>query len=141
MGLNFRKYFILLFVASIIMGYSLVRGEDWEVIAVTKKAKYLCNTKECLQVSDNKVRVWTRTDYVKPPSETITAWDVDYSLDYWEIDCKERVKAVLEVQVYDSKGGIKNRYNYYSNPDRSGIAPGTIGEALYQAVCKDAPSS
>jgi hypothetical protein len=139
-----RKYKKIVFpflILCILLGYTLVRGEDWEVIAVTKKAKYLCSAKDCLHVSDNIVRVWTKTDYVKPPGKGNSAWNVDYSLDYWEIDCLKREKAVLEVVVYNSKGEIKKRYEYYSNPDRSGISPGTIGEALYQSVCSTKKSS
>ena len=53
---------------------------------------------------------------------------------YWRIDCSRRTITVLDGADYDAHGNVIGSVDP-QYPEMAYIAPGSIGEELYRAVC------
>ena len=123
-------------------------GADW--IAVGERPKLYFNSRTITISSKGTLKVWLlqpadkeMIDKVKDmsleerrskkaPLRNVEDWGSTMTLA--EFDCKERTSRPLEIQQYDKEG--KPMDYYPCDYSMMGIAPGSLMEVLFEAVCR-----
>jgi hypothetical protein len=137
----------VLLIGLAIFGNAEVWGEDWKIYnyRVTGDTFHYYDAESVTRPSENIVRVWTKTIYSeKDINDFVTKYgqgakSIGHTRALKEIECKEKKLRLLSLNVY-SKGGDMLMMADESALKEFGewnfIAPETILESLYKAVCE-----
>ena len=131
----------VILIGLIVFGYVEVWATDWRLFDFDDEETDYYDAESVTRPFRNIVRVWIRSDFTeKGIIEKVKQLgkeyvDVEYAMSEEEIDCLDRKRRTLSVNVYSKGGKI-----IYSN-SREGrwdyIPSGGMGEFLYKAVCKN----
>ena len=113
---------------------------DWTVNFATENFTYLYDQENIDEVSPGILRIkqkWFPSpkkaeEMVQEDGLRYTNWD--HSLLLTELDCGKRQQRLLAILEYDKSGNV----TYIEDHSDSGwifLIPGSVGEALFRAVC------
>jgi len=115
-------------------------GADWTVNFATENFTYLFDQENIEEVSSGILRIWQKwLPSPKKVEEMIQEDEVryikwDHSLLLTELDCGEGQQRLLEILEYDTSGNITCMENH-SDSGWIFLIPGSVGEALFKAIC------
>ncbi len=123
-----------------IFGYAEVWGADWKLYYVEEEFLAYYDAQSITRPSKNIIRVWVRWDWrekgkldmVKDFGKIME--NLSHSKLLIEMDYVEKKDHWLSWIDYDHKGKIINSFSSPSEWDF--VTPETVGESLYEAVCK-----
>jgi hypothetical protein len=117
-----------------------VYGADWKLYNSNEQFVASHDAQSITHPSKDIVRLWTRFDYTE---KGVLGWvknlgkkyeNLSYVKGLWEINCLEKMRRILSMTDYDNKGNV---IHSTSSPDEwKFIIPETMGESLYNEVCK-----
>ena len=132
---------VILIIGLMMIGYAEAWGEDWKLgYSDSRTGQYYYDAENIIYPSPDVIRVWVKgivTDEIinaaaKDIGEKYR--DLSYLIFLTEINCKDKIMGDLKTTFY-SKQGVA-MISLPSTGDRYPISPGSMGEALYKAVCK-----
>ena len=113
-------------VLILVLGFTIccteVWGADWKEFAETTAGIFYYDKASVTSPSKGFFRVWIH-NVNKHETSLI------------EIACREKDYRVLDVVGYDEVDHIKDRYDYYDNPDWLVISQNTVPEPLHSILC------
>ena len=98
-------------------------GADWKEFAEATTGTFYYDATSVRSPSTGMVRVWIH-NVTKHETSLI------------EFNCGGGSYRVLDLVEYDESGRVKNRHDYYDNPNWSTISPKSIPEPLRPIVCQ-----
>lgn len=125
--LLFALPFLFLYINA--NAYEPTRG--YEKVTESDSGKSFFIHKKSIQRKSNFVYFWMESDSV-PPRYALSA---SHTQAYSVIDCKNRLLDDVEVTIFSHAGDVLDSYSYKFR-DWTPIAPGSVNEGLYKAVCK-----
>lgn len=128
-----RKYLIALlcFLFTITSCFA----EGW--IKITDKKYAMIDT---IETTNNNVYIYFWNKHLNDKSKVFTNFEnlykskVWYSLDYTQVDCKNKKFYIQEIYVYDLKGNVLGSYSKHSQEFR--ITPDSYSDMVYLEACK-----
>jgi len=134
-----KKVFLLaVLLFCFLSGQDMVKGEEWK--SFTNKqgdGSYFSYDREnVVRVSTTTLLVWEKR--VVPTQGKFTAMKKKgepIKMRLWEINCKKRTGKLLLIKEFDQEGNLLSSINTDESTQAELIAPRSIGEALYKAVC------
>ena len=115
-------------------------GADWTVNSANENFTYLYDQEKIEEISSGILRIWQK--WLPSPKEVekmvqedalrYTNWD--HSLLLTELDCGKRHQRLLAILEYDKNGNV-TYIEDYSDSDWIFLIPGSVGEALFEAIC------
>lgn len=120
---------------------SLSFSAEWVYIIRTDDFSCHYDKASIKRMPDNIVRVWWKVIFYTEKEITRKEFgdrykDLEHSLSLIQINCNEKKHSILETIYYDSKGSIIYTIGNSSGKE-SFIPPETIGDILYEIVCKN----
>ena len=140
MKLLLVKLGVIFFIFTI-FGYVKVWGADWRSYGESSIGVYYYDADGITRPSKNIVRVWEKVVYSakgvkKHVEESGKRYEnLSHSLNLWEVDCVEKKERILQTTEYLKDGTVLSSTQSQKTP-WSFVSPTSIGEALYEAVCK-----
>jgi hypothetical protein len=138
-----KRYEVMFAVIGLIIFFSCLEGwgADWQLYATTRTGHGSYDAEGMTRQSNGIVQVWTKLmfsdegkkDYVAGLGETFK--DVTYTICFEELDCDGKRNRVLQITAYSKEGKVVSTSSYDRNPWKY-IAPETVNQALFNAVCK-----
>jgi hypothetical protein len=128
------------FFGLVIVGHLEASGADWKDYGKTDYGDCFYDAGSVTRLSENMIRVWTKTVYSKNDSIRMLIEhgehyeNVSYSVTLWVINCSEKMYHFLSVQDCSREGAVlfseevKKEWDFF--------APGSIDETLYERICK-----
>jgi hypothetical protein len=134
----------IVLIGLVIFGYGEVLGADWRLYAtVLDGDEFYYDASSIIRPSRNIVRVWTKTvvsnnsikEYVDKLGSSFQL--LSHKIILLEIDCTEKKDLLLQTTGYANDGKILMSVTVKeSEKEWVFILPDTVGEPLYEAVCK-----
>lgn len=147
-----HKFFYLYFLPLVLLilpsvGFCATESNvKWEFYGKSKTGNTYYYSVTGATASPDVVSVWsykTVTDDEKKekiesvkkenPEDTIKYRDYAYSISKLEVDCPKKISRAKEIILYSTAGRILD--DAVLNSEWEKIAPGSIGEMLYQKIC------
>ena len=137
-----KRYGVILAVFTLtLFSYAEGWGADWKVYSSTDYGIRSYDAESMIRPSKGVVRVWTKllynekaiTDTVKEKGDMYKT--LSYTMVFDEFICAEKEKRLLALIDYSTDGKILFSANYKESK-WSFIVPESVGESLYNAVCK-----
>jgi len=131
----------VILIGLIILTYAEVWGTDWKVYGETDKATFYYDTESITHPSKDVVRVWTKQVYTeKGIIEMVGDFGeifrtLNDSIDLREYHCVDKKYCLLYITFYSTDGEVLSTVNY-SEPMWYFIVPRSIGEDIYDILCK-----
>jgi hypothetical protein len=115
-------------------------GADWAVHLANENFTYLYDHENIEERPAGILRVWQKwlpslqkvNEVVKERGLGYENWD--YTLFLTEINCKVGLQRLLQIAEYDTGGKVIDA-EYYCDDCWIFIIPGSVGEALFEALC------
>jgi len=115
-------------------------GADWRFNFATENFIYLYDEENIEGVSSGILRIWQKwlpspkkvEEMVQEDGLRYTNWD--HSLLLTELDCGEGQQRLLEILEFDARGNV-TYVDDYSDSGWIFLIPGSVGEALFKAIC------
>lgn len=115
-------------------------GADWRVNSASENFTYLYDQENIEEVSADILKVWQKwVPSPKKVKEMVQEDDLRY--ENWddtvfltEIDCGEGLQRLLRIWEHDTSGNVTYTEDY-SDSCWIFIIPGSVGEALFKAIC------
>jgi len=134
---------VVVLIGLAIFGYAEVWGADWRIYAKPESGigVYYYDADGITRPSKNIVRVWEKVVYSakgvkRYVEESGKRYEnLSHSLNLWEFDCVEKKERILQTTEYSKDGTVLSSTQSQKTPWNF-ISPTSIGEALYEAVCK-----
>ena len=102
--------------------YTEAYGADWKEFAETTAGIFYYDKASVTSPSKGFFRLWIH--------------NVDkHETSLIEIDCREKDYRVLDVVEYDETDRMKDRFDYYDNPNWLVISQNTVPEPLHSILC------
>jgi hypothetical protein len=114
---------LILLLAGLMISYSNAWGADWKEFADTTTGAFQYDAASIRSPSAGIVRVWIHN---------VTRHETSLI----ELNCRGGSYRVLDLVEYDEAGRIKNRHDYYDNPNWLTISPKSVPEPLQPLVCR-----
>jgi hypothetical protein len=114
---------VILLLVGLTIFTSNVWGADWKEFADATTGTFYYDAASIYSPSTGIARVWIH-NVTKHETSLI------------EFNCRAGSYRVLELAEYDEAGRIKNRHDYYDNPNWLTIAPKSIPESLQPLACR-----
>ena len=110
----------------LVLGFTIcsteARGADWKEFAETTAGIFYYEKASVTSPSKGFFRVWIH-NVNKHETSLI------------EINCREKDYRVLDVVEYDETDRMKDRFDYYDNPNWLVISQNTVPEPLHSILC------
>ena len=116
------KLGVILLVMGLTICCAKAWGADWKEFAEATTGTFYYDTASVTSPSKDFFRVWIH-NVNKHETSLI------------EIDCREKDYRVLDVVEYDETDRIKDRFDYYDNPNWLVISQNTVPEPLHSILC------
>jgi len=119
-----------------------VWGADWKLFAETDSYECFYDVEDAAPSSNNIVDVWTKLEYKEKGINGIVKKfgkhyaDLCYSLELWEINCREKKERILSITEYSAEGKILYASSAEGKSAWKAIPRKSVDENLYKAVCK-----
>ena len=113
---------IFLLAVGLVIGSTDARGADWKPFAEATTGIFQYDASSVRSPSAGVVRVWIHN---------VTKHETSLL----DLNCGGGTYRVLDVADYDEAGRIKDRHDYYDNPNWSKISPKSVPEYLRKVVC------
>jgi hypothetical protein len=113
---------VILLLSGLMISYSNAWGADWKEFADATTGSFYYDAASIHSPSTGIGRVWIH-NVTKHETSLI------------EFNCRGGSYRVLDLIEYDEAGRIKNRYDYYDNPNWLTISPKSVPEPLRPIVC------
>ncbi len=114
---------VILLVAGLMISSSNAWGADWKEFARATTGTFHYDAASIRSPSTGMVRVWIH-NVTKHETSLI------------EFNCRAGSYRVLDLVEYDETGRVKNRHDYYDNPNWLTISPESVPEPLRPIVCQ-----
>ncbi len=114
---------VILLLAGLTVFTSSAWGADWKELADATTGTFYYDAASISSPSTGIARVWIH-NVTKHETSLV------------EFNCKAGSYRVLDLVEYDEAGRIKNRHDYYDNPNWLTISPKSIPESLQPLVCR-----
>ncbi|HUK99808.1 MAG TPA: surface-adhesin E family protein [Nitrospirota bacterium] len=129
-------------VASYVIEGTEKRGPDWKYFSDSSGSGhdeiFLFNSAKIQRRSKKDVRVWERSEPVINNYDDIKSYEqtknFSHSLMLYQFDCVNAEMKILSGINYDSDEKITE--SYLSPSGKIAIVPGSVGESLFDIVCK-----
>ena len=134
---------VLIIMGFVIFSCAEVCAEDWRSYAKTDSYECLYDAEDMIRSSQDIVKVWTRLEYTqRGVIEMLIRFgkhyeNLSYSLELWEINCRQKKDRLLSVTAYSVEGDI-----LYTDQAGSRLPPWKVISrepaegSLYRALCK-----
>ena len=122
MKFSSTKLGVILLVVGLTICYAKVWGAEWKEFAEATTGIFYYDKGSVTSPSKDFFRVWIHNENKQETSLI-------------EINCREKDYRVLDVVKYDEKDRIKERYDYYDNPNWLVISMNTVPEPLHSILC------
>ena len=151
--MNKRRFFsgfrIVLFACMLMLPCfsNDVKGEDWRLyFKGTDDVVFFYDSDSIHLEPNNVIQVLTKS---KPGDEEGRMREItyrrnkgvnvpddwSYTIDLWEINCKNKTSKILSVTSYNTNNEVIRSTVLSQHPSLDYISPGTMMEYLYKAVC------
>jgi hypothetical protein len=139
---------ILAIIGFLVLCYAEVRGADWKYFGSNAVGDSFYDSKSITRPSRNIVRgskyiSFTEEGkkyFVGTIGKTIegrkTIQNMSYSIDLWEINCKDKVMSLVSVTLYSKEGKVVGAEDHGKSPVGWPIVPTSLDDLLYKEVCK-----
>jgi hypothetical protein len=124
----------------IIISIGDVYGADWKLYEYNEKFLAYYDAQSITRLSKNIVRIWLKRNYTEKGVMYMVGnlgkkyENLSYSIILNEINCIEKMFRLKSRIDYDNKGGVI--YSSSFPLEWNFIIPGSIGETLYEEICK-----
>jgi len=115
------------------------RGTKWVLITSASDANWYYDKTSVIRKSNHDVKVWLRMEPVylfDDKGSFLGGDDFSYKLQLWHIDCANREIGYESHIEYDSNGNATGHHDYSPNETRQSVIPETVGEKIYDRICK-----
>jgi hypothetical protein len=123
MKLSWTQLGVILLFVGLTISYSNAWGADWKEFADATTGTFHYDAASIRSPSTGIVRVWIH-NVTKHETSLI------------EFNCRGGSYRVLDLVEYDAGGRMKNRHDYYDNPNWLTISPKSVLEPLRPIVCQ-----
>jgi hypothetical protein len=136
--------FISIFLYSI--GNTKENIDRWVLYDETESGDYYYDTKSVKIIGKNIIRVSDKLKYSKvgkdkfyklrkKHNQSVRGYDkFDYTINFWELDCRYNPSKFIKVVEYDNQGKILDESDF-PNPMIHTVLPGSTLETLHKIVC------
>lgn len=137
---------ICVFLCSYTEGNTKERTNGWVLYEQTESGDYYYDTKSVKIVGQNIIRVSDKLKYSKvgkdklyklrkKHNQSVRGYDkVDYTINFWELDCRYNPSKFIKVVEYNNQGKILDESDFPS-PMIHTVLPGSTLETLHKKVC------
>ena len=122
MKVKAMSFGVFLLATGLALGGSNAWGADWRPFAEATTGIFQYDASSIRSPSAGVVRVWIHN---------VTKHETSLL----DLNCRGGSYRVLDVVEYDEGGKVKNRSDYYDNPNWSNISPKSVPEYLRKVVC------
>ncbi len=125
-----------------------VGGADWKLLGSNAVSVCYYDSQSITRPSMNIVRgskycsftAEAKTYFAGTIGKTIegrrTLENMSYSIDLWEINCKNKVVSLVSVTLYSKEGKVVGVEDHVKSPVTRSIVPTSLDDLLYKEVCK-----
>jgi len=124
-----------LVIGFLILTYVEVWGADWKLLQTNFQGEFFYDSENITHSSENIVGVSLKIIYSGKFKEQENLNKLDQTIGLWEINCEEKKICLVSTSHYSREGEISSP-QVWLPPEWKSIAPNTIMDALYKALCK-----
>jgi len=132
-GLKSLLGFII--IALGILNHTGVYGVDWRFLRTDAQGEFFYDMENITRLSKNTVGVWLKIVYSEKFKKQEDLDHLSQTVGLWEINCQEKKICLLSTSHYSERGEI-SAPQIWLPPDWKSIAPNTVMDALYKALCE-----
>jgi hypothetical protein len=140
-SLSVKLGFAIGIIGLVIFSLGEVWGADWKHYGEDDFGSWYYDAETITSSSKATVRVWMKTVYTeKGVIQTMARRgpkfkDLDYGVALLEFNCADRKMRPFDGILYSRDGSVLSTYKF-ETPYWEEIVPDTVGEDLYEIVCK-----
>ena len=133
LGLKSLLGFII--IALGILNHTGVYGVDWRFLRTDAQGEFFYDMENITRPSKNTVGVWLKIVYSEKFKKQEDLDHLSQTVGLWEINCQGKKICLLSTSHYSERGEISTP-QIWLPPDWKSIAPNTVMDALYKALCE-----